>query len=353
MHSNSVWPSDVVKEWLLDNLGNPVESHGKHGLHFCYDEFLVNDSKKKLYVNVEDGKRCGKWSGFKSGDGGDFIELVAKYNSTSRKVAYQQILSSFSKNIDINAVFNNIDEKKVKKEEVERIVDLPDKLYRLDKEDEYSGKYTTYLRKRGMSEEFIKDCYYSYARKYMNHNFAFHNYVILPYKDKFGKIIYWTARAVVNVEPRYYNCPMSDASNYVYNIDTESQNAVMCEGIFDSESFEDRSGISTGGKNLTDSQIQKIVAKKFEEIIIGGNNEEYIKAPKKMIENFIKLKQLGQNVLIFDWIEFSKNFKTPVNDFNQVYLNRRKKLTYEELRKYVIDSEEVAEIKYRLNNTYD
>lgn len=356
------WPKEVVIDWLLENLGDPKQEKGKHGVEYRYNDFFdERDSQRKLSVNV--GDRCGSWQGWKSGEHGDFVELVAQYHNVSRKRAFDLLITKYLGKIKPDAIDAKDEEPQEKKIAAPADDMLPIDSFILRKNNQFSRPYAAYLRKRGMTEEFIEKCYYSLATEYRRKSMNFGNYVIVPYYDQFNRIIYWTARAIwPNVEPRYCNQFEADAGNFLYGIDqVEGEVAIMTEAVFKAEKFPHQ-GVGTGGKLLTDEQIRQIVSKNFKMIVYVPDNEPYESraagrqnhkkkgSPAKAIENTKILRSKNQTVRIFDWTEFSKHHHIKgikdIDDFKP-----GKKLSLSDIEPFLMDSLFEAEMKYRLNES--
>lgn len=199
-----------------------------------------------------------------------------------------------------------------------------------------------------MPENFIYNCYYSIAKVMNEKPFEMKNYVIIPYLDEFDKVIYWTGRCIYeNKRPKYYNCPEADASHFVYNVFTDVLEVVITEGVLDAIKF-GKNGIATGGKSVSDIQIDAIVARNFKRIILVPDNEEYEKGPKATIELFKKLRERGQNVFIFNWVSYSKKIRLKVKDFAS--FTEIEHFKVKDLEKHLIDNDFEAQTIYMVRD---
>ena len=342
-HDGIKWPREVVETWLLDNFGEP-----KIGIsnpdEYAYNDYAVDDGKKKLYVNVD---KC-KWVAFKRGTGGTFESLVADYENITIPKAIEKLLTRYVGKI------KNLNSVEIRKSAASAIQNsrkikawsiLPEKSYRIKYKDRYSKKYINYLKRRGLNKMMIEKCYYSITNKVGDTNIDMSNYVIIPYYNGFGKIVHWTARAVKdNIVPRYYN--YANAGDYVYNIDTDESEVCLCEGIFKALKFGNY-GIAIGGKSLTTEQLNSIINKRFEKIILVPDFEDFNKSPKKFVEIMKILSQKNQNVFCFNWPKFSKKYGVKIKDIDE--FTDKNKLTIKDVDKYLIDNAFEAEIIYKCN----
>ncbi len=358
------WPVNIVEDWLLTNLGDPVHvSRGKNGREYCYNESIINqdvdDNKARLYINVD--HKPGMWIGYKSGTHGDFIRLVCKYTGKNKSAAFKEIMTTYLEEFTNPESFKNAigvrdyDDKdsvklKIPQDIAEAEVRFPEKTYNIELNDEVSVRYYNYLKSRKCPDDLILKCKFSFAKKYIKNNeeidyIDFKNYVIIPFYDRFGKTIYWQARSIYNnVKPAYYN--IDNAANYVYNLYTEADEIVICEGIFDAVRF-GINGVSTGGKDLKDQQVSKICSMNFKEIIIGGNLEKFDIGPKAMIKNYLILKERGQNVKIFNWVNFCRKHNIKVHkkmDFGDLEIEN---LSIDIIKDFLIDNHQYAEFIYK------
>lgn len=342
------FPESVILEWCEEFLGEG-KAVSTNGSEYKYHEFAVPDKKRKLYVNVDKSVFDGKKSGLK----GPFEKLVAEYNGWSVKKARQYLLKRFNKEISLEDLYKDSEEydsskKYVSPEVIEKAwSNLPEQSFRLKLNDKFSIPYINYLKKRGMDDKFIYKCYYSMANNYKDKYFKLQDYVIIPFYDKYDKVYYWQARAIVDRQPRYLHCPDSRSSEHVWNIDIESSEVVITEGVFDAEKF-DNCAISILSKEMSEEQERKILARQFDKIILGGNNEEFVKGPNSTLKIFKRLKEHGQNVFIFDWNSFCKFHKISVKDFSEVTI--KKKLKLKDVNNFLINNAFEAEVKIKLFN---
>lgn len=334
------WDRIVVENALQELMGEPKIS--KNGKEWQYNSHYINDSKRKLYVNVE---KHGVFNDFKSGEKGSFERLIADYNGWSEDEAIRYLIENFASKMGEAVVLGTTTKKK---DPIVKNGRLPEHSYKIKHNDKYSLPYIKYLQSRGLPEHFIYNCYYSIVKVMNGKPFEMKNYVIIPYLDEFDKVIYWSSRCIYeNKNPKYYNCPEADASHFVYNIHTDVLEVVITEGVFDAVKF-GKNGIATGGKSVSDIQIDAIVARNFKRIILVPDNEEYEKGPKATIELFKKLRQRGQNVLIFNWVSYSKKIKTKVKDFASFTDIEHFKV--KELEKHLIDNDFEAQTIYMVRD---
>ena len=335
------WPRNVVEQCLLEILGEPKIS--KNGKEWQYNSHYTSDNKRKLYVNVE---KHGVFNDFKSGEKGSFEKLIADYNGWSEDEGIRHLVENYASKLSNGVIMLGTSTKK--KDPVVKNGNLPEHSYRIKHNDKYSIPYIRYLQSRGMPEHFIYNCYYSIAKVMNDKPFEMKNYVIIPYLDEFDKVIYWSSRCIYeNKRPKYYNCPDADASHFVYNVSTDVLDVVVTEGVLDAVKF-GKNGIATGGKSVSDIQIDTIVAKNFKRIILIPDNEEYEKGPRATIEAFVKLRQRGQNVFIFNWISYSKKMRVKMKDFASFTDVEHFKI--KDIEKHLIDNDFEAQTIYMVRD---
>lgn len=337
------WDREVVENVLDEFFDNPKIS--KNGTERSYNDFYTSDTKRKLYVNVE---KHGVFNAFKSGERGSFEKLIADFNGWSEDEAIKYIITNHLNKVDGVKLLNTSHTSKKKVLTVKN-GSLPEQSYKIRHNDKYSIPYINYLKSRGMPDKFIYNCYYSIVKVMNDKPFEMKNYVIIPYIDEFDKVVYWTARLIIDNKylPRYYNCPEADASHFVYNLRTEVDTVVITEGVLDAVKFGDN-GIATGGKSVNDHQIDLIVNKKFDRIILIPDNEEYDKGPKATISFFRKLKERKQNVFIFNWVTYSKKMKSNVKDFASFVDIEHFKI--KDIEKHLIDNDFEAQTIYMVRD---
>jgi hypothetical protein len=334
------WDRIVVENALQEILGEPKIS--KNGKEWQYNSHYTSDNKRKLYVNVE---KHGVFNDFKSGEKGSFERLIADYNGWSEDEAIRHLIANFASKMNgVTMIGTTIK----KKDPVVKNGNLPEHSYKIKHNDKYSLPYIKYLQSRGMPDSFIYNCYYSIAKVMNGKPFEMKNYVIIPYLDEFDKVIYWTGRCIYeNKRPKYYNCPEADASHFVYNVFTDVLEVVITEGVLDAIKF-GKNGIATGGKSVSDFQIDAIVARNFKRIILVPDNEEYEKGPKATIELFKKLRERGQNVFIFNWISYGKKIRLKVKDFAS--FTEIEHFKVKDLEKHLIDNDFEAQTIYMVRD---
>lgn len=130
-------------------------------------------------------------------------------------------------------------------------VKLPPKTFRLGGTDEFAEhqeKIINYLLKRRINV-FTYPFYFSIQEKYLNR-------VIIPFYRS-GKLIYWQARAIDNLEKeRYLNCPAKrDAIIFNFDriYDVTPTPLIVSEGVFNALIF---NGVSILGSKLNESKIE-------------------------------------------------------------------------------------------------
>lgn len=148
------------------------------------------------------------------------------------------------------------------------------------------------LSKRGLDYKKLsyKGWGYCDKGKYMG-------YLIIPY-HKDGELIYFNARNMVSIGPRYLNPDIGDdqgnssigKSMIIYNEDAlYMYNSVfLCEGAINAETLSPHRGICSGGKYVSSYQINKIIKSPVKRVIICMDSDaikQSFDVCMKLIEN--------------------------------------------------------------------
>lgn len=135
-----------------------------------------------------------------------------------------------------------------------------------------------YLQGRGFDVSYLRRKGWGYCN-----SGPLFGYLILPmFQD--GKLIYYNARNLFKVGPRYKNPNEEDIgvgkSFIIYNREALFiyKKVYLCEGIFNAETVSHDKGIASSGKNLSRYQINDLIKSPVEEIVILLDSDAKLKA---------------------------------------------------------------------------
>ena len=157
-------------------------------------------------------------------------------------------------------------------------VELPQHSYPIGTSgnDEIQEPLIEYLLKRKIDPVEMK-AHFSLDKKYLRR-------VIIPF-FKNGKIIYWQARAIDDVKPRYLNCSAQrDAVIYGYDelYSWKKTPLFVTEGVFDAISL---GGICLNGSSLNETKIKLLKASSRRLIFVIDRDKTGNELGKAAIEN--------------------------------------------------------------------
>lgn len=137
---------------------------------------------------------------------------------------------------------------------------------------------TNYLKGRGFDISYLRRKGWGYCN-----SGPLFGYLILPmYQD--GKLIYYNARNLFKVGPRYKNPTEEEIgigkSFIIYNREALFiyKKVYLCEGIFNAETISHEKGIASSGKSLSRYQINDIIKSPVEEVVILLDSDAKMKA---------------------------------------------------------------------------
>lgn len=193
------------------------------------------------------------------------------------------------------------------------------KFLHIDDGTELSKRAIAYCKKRMIPEEVWKKFYICHEGKY-------HDRIIIPFYNKAGKVTYFQARTLLNVEPKYMN-RIADTQLYNKDFIDKSKPVFVLEGPIDSLFLENAvATCGAGSSGALDAEIAK-----YENVFYIMDNDE---AGNKKAGSLVR-----QHKYVFMWNKFLNDYgldRTKIKDINDVIvtLNRTEKFTYSELHNY-------------------
>ncbi len=344
------YPPDIVLDFFEDEIGNVKVHHKTIFIHdygeVNYQEVQFSNPENpkchyKAYFNTwnqlgQDFKPPqDRWSCFEAlvtyikgfdNDNQSMRYLLKKYNMPLGKMLFRDadFMPSKKDPVAPQAV-STYSAKTVTLEKNFKLI--TDKTYN-------SEKFLHFFRKEYYPDEQMSNTYYCTENDFKGKKY-FKNRIIFVFKEAgrivhySGRYIYWEKGCKIN---KWMHCPGSETHKFLGNIDTEALEVMLFESARNAWKLGDN-GIFTQGLNLSEEQIKKIKRKKFKLIVICFDNDENWEAgPKYAYENYIKLKEAGENVKLFNWFQYCEDVRR-VNDFGDLKV---RSLKMKDLEKYFV-----------------
>lgn len=287
--------SDVFKH-IKDNLtcvqyanqlGWPIHKSGDR----TYS--LDKGSNKSCLVVYDDF-----WHDFKTGQGGDVIDLCAIVNHGSDKASALKELSYL---LNIN---QNNERYQSWKSYTQNMCNTIQKWHKQLEPEHYQ-----YLNNRNITEETIKTLKIGFNN----------NRIIVPY-FKNGYVSYWIGRAYTEQTPKYLKPKLDGLNeNTIWGLHTitEDQTLIITEGVFDAVSCQQEGYniLSSMGGYFSKQQLKQLlsICKIKQEIILCFDSDnEGIKFALKLA-----------NILLTNRIKFSVSIPTNSKDINEYYIKNK------------------------------
>lgn len=285
------------------------------------NSIFTDDTKKKLYINVE----TGLWICFKTGNKGNFVTFVAENEQIPYKKAELFLAEKY---VGTTLLFKH----KIESEETTDLTHFYDHVCKIPYEVEYDD------------DDIVKNCWaYLFRRNLLDHtnrhifyagiSGPFEGRVIIPFfaGDNERKLLYYQARALdPAVKPRYLNCKTTKKSAILYPYNTLDNYVVICEGPIDAISLQQQGINATAimGSSISEPQLRAL--KMFNGSLIAGfDNDEAGRKSLLTMERMRKKMNMPPVEYVFppnpfkDWNEaHCKNF-----DLRSYVLTTRKRLT--------------------------
>ena len=232
------------------------------------NSIFADDNKQKLYVNLD----TGLWTDFKSGEKGNFFQLISHienvpYSSASayiKRLAFDAGANLF----DVSTL--NVENKAI---EVSRTVagDLKDFL-KVNPKKDYDS--TNHLKR--LASKFAISRKLSTFTFYVGNNGRYHQRIIIPYMDG-TRPFYFQARTLINRDPKYLNPSKGlygiKTSEILYPYDKTLEYVIVTEGPLDAMT------LRAAGFNATCTQgckMSTVQAKELKDkrVILAYDNDE-------------------------------------------------------------------------------
>jgi len=238
------------------------------GREFRANSIFVDDFKHKLYVNLD----TGLWTDFKSGEKGNFFQLVAHLENVPFSSAKNYINKlAFDKGASLFEVSTlSVDNTPIK---AGRTIseDLKSFLPVFPKKDINSSSI---LKK--LASKFAVDRKLTGFKYYVGKTGRYFQRIIIPYEHK-GTPFYFQARTLLNHDPKYVNPSKGlygiKTSEILYPFDEELPYVFVTEGPLDAMSLVAAgfNATCTQGCKMSTVQARTLKNKK---VIIAYDNDE-------------------------------------------------------------------------------
>lgn len=251
---------EILEKYLEDHYSGRIDKSNP-------DEWILpsleNERKMKLYVNI----KKGVGHDFIGGRGYTAFYLIKELEGfeTNRETE-KFILDCLRFRVNVK---DRLFKKESKKEELPPItheIPLPDGSISILSSDPVAQECLQYMLNRGLSR---KDC-----EKYHLHVGTKEKYrwrIIIPFIEN-GKMLWYQGRSIKPVvNPKYLNPKGVDKKMLVFNIDNVENLALVTEGPIDAMMV---NGVALGGSRASDWQVNKIISKKPDGIVVIPDNDE-------------------------------------------------------------------------------
>lgn len=275
-------------------------------------KFYINDEKKHFYCF-----KCNFSSGTK-----DVFDLVAKTEGITRGQAMLKLAHEYAELApDWETIVDSCKPVEVTEDEANEpkafkyITTVPGEPLN-NPDDPVQKPFWDYLLTRGLTVKEITAIGIKYVKEKKfplrdEHGKYYGNIgrrVVIPVYGGNHKLVSWLSRAIENQEPKYLNCPNSEASRTLWPyLPPKGKSAVLAEGVLDALAIR-RLGLSayaTLSKHLSPDQILLLKNWGVESVTLAWDKEA-IKEIKKTVE---KLKLHFTSVYVPDYTLWSDEDK--------------------------------------------
>ena len=238
------------------------------GREFRINSIFTSDFKQKLYVNLD----TGLWTDFKSGEKGNFYQLISHVEnvpySTAKSYIRRLVFDSGHSLFDVSTL--NVENKPI---DTSRTVkgDAAEWLKVNPKKDVDSPSFLKRLASRFAINRKLASFDFFVGKKG-----RYFQRIIIPYFNK-GEPFYFQARTLTNREPKYLN-PSKDlygikTSEILYPYDKSLDYVMVTEGPLDAMSLRSVgfNATCTQGCKMSTIQSRDLKGKK---VIIAYDNDE-------------------------------------------------------------------------------
>lgn len=304
----------LIENFLYSNF--TVKRSGKE-LHI--NTPFGNDKKFRLYINPEDST----WYDQKNQEGGSFDTFVSKYLDIPKKEIPLYLIKEYS---------GGHEELYKQEEQIIPNLEYPIgfKLFKTAKPGMIVNQALRYLINRKIPKKYIREMGYVFGD-----NREWNKRIIIPFFEN-SQVVFYLGRAFDDSFLRY-NVPKGfDTKNYVFNIDEIiNEEIVICEGIFDAMSIDNKVATAILSADIGIKQIQKIFDKGIKKIIMVPDKDAT--GEKTLIKNIEKIEYYSPpsakpEILVFNIPEPFKDFNeykvksgiSIIEDNQCVYINKKK-----------------------------
>jgi len=257
-------PPAIIKDYLLQKFPEYSES----GREFRANSIFTSDNKQKLYINLD----TGLWTDFKSGEKGNFCQLISHIENVPYSAARTHIrklaFSSGANLFDVSTL--NVDNKAI---EQERTIKKDAEEW-MEVHPLHDIASPSYLKR--VASKFAINRKLSAFKFYVGRTGRYFQRIIIPYEHK-GSPFYFQARTLVNREPKYLNPSRNlygiKTSEILYPYDKTMDYVMVTEGPLDAMSLRSAgyNATCTQGCKMSTVQARELKDKK---VIIAYDNDE-------------------------------------------------------------------------------
>ena len=246
-----------------------AQNYSESGRELRVNSIFTDDDKQKMYVNLD----TGLWTDFKSGEKGNFPQLISHIEnvpySSARAYIKRLAFDAGANLFDVSTL--SVENKAI---EVSRTVagDLKDFL-RVNPKKDYNS--TNHLKR--LASKFAVSRKLSSFDFFVGKNGRYHQRIIIPYLNEKGEPFYFQARTLANREPKYLNPSKGlygiKTSEILYPYDTSMEYVMVTEGPLDAMTLRAAgfNATCTQGCKMSTVQAKELKGKR---VIIAYDNDE-------------------------------------------------------------------------------
>jgi DNA primase len=294
-------PPVVIKDYLSEKFTQSCEV----GREFRVNSIFTEDNKQKLYINLD----TGLWTDFKSGEKGNFFQLVSHIENVPYTSARSYIKRlAFDKGANLFDVSTlNVENQKIS---VERTIegDVKDFLVVHPKIDIASPQPL-----RRMAANFALSRKLGAFKFYVGNKGRYFQRIIIPYLDEKENPFYFQARTLVNRDPKYLNPSKGlygiKTSEILYPYNKHMETVIVAEGPLDAMTLRAAgfNATCTQGCKMSTVQARELKGKR---VVIAYDNDEsgregFYEAKKRLLtQRNSELYHLSPPKKFKDWNDF-------------------------------------------------
>ena len=252
------------------------------GREFRTDSIFTADDKQKLYINLD----TGLWTDFKSGEKGNFFQLISHVENVPYAAARSFINRiAFDKGVNLFEVSTlNVENEAIS---ADRTIagDMEDWV-EVDPKKDISSTNTM----KRLASNFAISRKLASFKFYVGKKGRYFQRIIIPYTDKKG-CFYFQARTLINRDPKYLNPSKGlygiKTSEILYPYDKSLEYVMVTEGPLDAMSLRAAgfNATCTQGCKMSTVQARELKGKK---VVLAYDNDEsgregFYEARKRML----------------------------------------------------------------------